>query len=850
MRIPATAMTRHLMWTRSGTIWATWRLQGMAKGFGNSEVNQLSQMVHRSLFQSIIGEYLLLGLTADLDPDVIVNQMLEGVDLTKQPGWAEEALLTADRLAERPLGKREFWLSVPLKAGNWKNQARSVGRSFESSGRELFALPLRPPSASEIRSALQQAGKIEEALPASLEPHRATVAEQVWIATHMQTRGLGIDNAAPLPSSESVGGVAQRYKLGVGRHTSPAAFPEPVLDEGGQTDAGTKLARLNPIARRFLKVQNLREETTSYQVMLALAGSPKGGWDSRLDWLGRLDELGVAADWAFRITTVKARDAKSRNSRTEANLTDQMDQQEGTAAITGGGGELDELAQTLQDYHHALGASDKEVEVQASMIVAIGADAPEEARDRAAFVVKDFRALDFTFDIPLGAQEALWWAMHPGVPSDRTVREFAEITTGADFATLLPLTSSDLGDDKGILFAENITSGTARPVMLDLWGQVTGDVSASIGIFGEPGGGKSVAIKDILGAVHDRGGRIVAIDRTQSREYGVFAKSLDPAHTAIADLTEPVWSLDPLRVFGARIGAGVMLTLCSALLGVKARSPEGIMLAEMLDPAAAVAADLTSAGKVLQRLRENGKTDDTAKTIAGLMGLYSRTEYGTVLFDPGLPPLDLNSRGIVFLTHGVALPDEQEVSNPNLFDELGPDKLFGRAMYALLVRITREICFTRPDELTVAAFDEIAHITASPQGAAELTTFLRDGRKHGAPAILGGHDARDAGDEITRGLIKNRLLMRQTDEDLAMANLEWFHKGFGSDPELVRAVTQELSPLGPDNRVPADRRGEGLMRDARGRMGKIRKTVSLRPARREATLTTPGTAQTVKELVS
>lgn len=847
MRIPATAMTGHLMWTRPGTLWATWRLQGLPKGFGNSEVNQLSRIAHRALFQSVLGEYLLLGITADLDPEVVVNAMLADVDIAEHPGWAEEALLTLDSLSERPLGKREFWISVPLRAGSWKNTALTGLRQLESSARELLSLPLRPPSKEEIRAAMLAAARIEEALPAAFEPTRATVAEQVWLAVHAQNRGLGLDPAAPIADGAQVGGSAYQRTMSSG-FTSPAVFPEPLLDEGGQTDLEGKLSRLNPLTRRYLKVVDVRQETTSYQVMLALAGSPKGGWESSLDWVGRLDEIGIPADWAFRVTAAPARDAQHRNRRSEANLTDQMDQQEGTAAITGSGGELDEVARTLFDFHQALTSSDKEVEVQLALIIAIGAPTADEARDRAAYLVKDFRTMDFTLDVPLGSQEQLWWAMQPGVPSSRPVREFTELTTGAMAATLTPLSSSELGDPQGIYFADNITSGTARPVMLDLWGQVTGDVSGSIGIAGEPGGGKTVAIKDTLGAVHDRGGRFVAIDRTQAREYGTFAESLDPEHTTIADLTEPQYSLDPLRVFGPKIGASQMLTLCSALLGVPARSPEGIMLAELLDADAATAIGLRNAGALLERLRELSAEDAAAKNLAGLMGLYSRTEYGKVLFDASLPALDLNSRGIVFLTHGVALPDRDEIDNPSLFAEMGVEKLFGRAMYALLTRIAREICFGRRHELTVFAADEVAHITASPQGAAELTTFLRDGRKHGAPVILASQDARDFGDDITRGLIKNRILMRQTDTDLAIENLEWFHKGFGESPELVRLVTEQLSPLGVDNKVPLERRGEGIMRDARGRMGKIRKTVSLRPARRQATLSTPGQT-TSRELV-
>lgn len=850
MRIPATAMTGHLMWTRAGTIWATWRLQGLAKGFGLSEAHQWSRANHRALFQSIIGESLLLGLTADLDPVAIVNKMLDGVDVRDHPGWAEEALLTLDHLADRPLGKREFWLSVPLRTSSAKAALLNLARQGETSAREMLALPLRPPSRAEIHAAMQAAGKIEEALPTAFEPRRATVAEQVWIAVHSQTRGLGLDSAAPMPEDAALGGVAQRYSMrGDGKFSSPSVFPNPLLDESGQTDTNNKAARFDPISRRYLKVQDLREETVSYQVMMALAGTPKGGWETPgVDWIGRLDELGVDADWAFRIKTRRAADARQGNSRSEAQLTDQMDQQAGTAAITGSGGSLDEAAKTLDDYHKALGSSDKEVEVQSTLIIAVGGPTPEEARDKAQFVVKDFRGLNFTLDIPLGGQEALWWAMQPGVPTERVVREFTEITTGEFFSTLVPLTSSDLGDERGFLFAENITSGTARPVMVDFWGQITGDISGTLGVTGEQGAGKTVLIKDTLGIVHDRGARFVAIDRTQAREYGTFARSLDPEHTTICDLTEPAYSLDPLRVFGPFIGAGQMMTLCSALLGVPARSPGGVMLSRLLKPEYAEEHKLNSAGALLQHVEQLGKSDRAANELAGLMGLYSDTEYGAVLFNQELPPLDLRSRGIVFLTHGVALPEKEETENAELFKEMPLDKLFGRAMYALLTRIARDICFTNRHELTLFAADEVSHITASPQGLQELSRFYRDGRKHGAPALVASQDARDLGDEINRGLIKNRVVMRQTDDDLAIANLEWFHKGLGADPDMVDLVTTDLSPLGQDNKVPANRRGEGLMRDARGRMGKIRKTISLRPERRAATLSTPGAPQEMESV--
>ena len=145
--------------------------------------------------------------------------------------------------------------------------------------------------------------------------------------------------------------------------------------------------------------------------------------------------------------------------------------------------------------------------------------------------------------------------------------------------------------------------------------------------------------------------------------------------------------------------------------------------------------------------------------------------------------------------------------------------------------------------LALAIFDEAHLITVSRDGEAELQTFFRDGRKHGAAAGVGSHDPADFGDDVTRGLIKTRFVMRQTDEKLARRAIEWL--GLPVTNETVREVTQNLSPMGADRQVAAGRRGEGLMRDIRGRYGKFRKTLPARPDRRQAVMSTPSvTAET------
>lgn len=91
MRIPTTAMADHLMWTRSGITWATWRLKPLSGGFGTHQMKTMTKLHHQALFQELRGEALLLGLCADLDPVTIVERMLEGVKIGEDTkDWVDE----------------------------------------------------------------------------------------------------------------------------------------------------------------------------------------------------------------------------------------------------------------------------------------------------------------------------------------------------------------------------------------------------------------------------------------------------------------------------------------------------------------------------------------------------------------------------------------------------------------------------------------------------------------------------------------------------------------------------------------------------------------------------------------
>lgn len=845
MRIPIASMTKNLQWTRGGTVWATWRLSGLPYAYGTPEMKFQAHMLHQALFQGIRGEALLMGLCASEDPVNVAERMLAGIPIEQTPEWAEEVTLTLDQLEELPIGTRAYWLSVPIPARNFRQRAQSIVRAADTELRDVLGMRRELPGASEVEAAMAAAEAIEQNIPAAFQPTRASAAELVWIALHNQQRGLGADLSVPEPQPRP----ANRRSTDPDNlvHYLPSEFPEPILDEGAVSDISDDsrvmrrvLKRLNPMSRRYLKVQSTQSEDPSYQVLQALSGTPKGGWVfPGVEWISRVEAFDFQVDWAVRLQVSAAKDVHRRNSRAEANLHDQVKQQSGSGnTITGGASGLDEVADSLAGLHESLNLSDKEVEVQATTVFAVGSPDPDLALAQARLIADDFKQADFLLDRPLGGQEHLWWAMQPGVATSPFVREYTQVTTGREFATAIPLVSTGIGDELGLPFADNISTARHTPVLLDLMGAILADSSSSMGIVAELGGGKSVALKSIAGATLDRLGRIFAIDRTPAQEYAVFARSLTPEGTVIVDLLNPEWSLDPLRVFGPEVGARIVQSLFATLLGVKPRDPLGVALSRLLSASSLQENSLWSLGRLREYVDSGRSQNEELDQLSGLIGLIAEKDFGAVLFDDSIPPLDLDARAVIALTHGLELPDQEEVLNKHLFDEMPLEKIFGRAMYALLTSLAREICFADSSELALFLVDECHHVTASPEGERSLQAFFRDGRKHGAAAIVASHDPYDFGDERTRGLIKLRVVMRQTDKVLAGRALTWL-ADVGEDAQMLDELMKNTSPTGTNGEVPPDRRGEAFFRDVRGRLAKVRVRLPARPHRRRAVLSTP-----------
>lgn len=838
MRAPNLTLAGNLRWTRSGTVWADWLLSPLAYGFRPDKDKDAVRTLHRSLFRSLPGELLLLGLCAGLDPAAVVERMVRGVDLHAHPDWAAECEATLDTLDAICPGQRVYWLSVPLGEVRGRDRLAEPARAAFSDLRDALGLPRAGVTDAQLHRRAAQARTIAEGIPAPFRPRPVTPAQMVWLHLHAQQRGLFVD--VDLPDTDTTGGSAgPTLAAELLTPRAGSVLGEAMLDEGGQSDLPPRsLKAANPLTRRYLKVSQpdrVDQFPASYQSMLVLSDVPSEGMQfPGSEFLGRIDESGIEVDWALRLLQRSSAAAQASNRRSLRSLNEQFSQRDGE--VSHGLATLDRAAAELADYAAVLEEDKHEVELQATTVFAVAGQDPDTATSQARALADFFAEAGYKLTQPLGYQEQLWWAMTPGAPAGKVIRDYAQITTSRALSAAVPLASTDLGDWKGSLLGLNVSTGRPGVVLHDPAGASAKDVSGSMGIAGELGSGKSLTLKKLAGDVVDTGGVIVVPDRTAMGEWAEWAASVTVS--TIVDVADPKVSLDPLRLFGAKVGARVAQSFLTPLLNIAPTSERGVLLAQVLDAAYLREHDLVGLGQLLAHL-EDGCTLPGAAELGRVMNVYARNDFGRVVFDSDLPPLQTGSaRAVIVRTHTLQLPSRDQLEHKHLFDQMSLEKTFGRAMYALIAALARRLCFANRHELGVFVVDEAHHITASPEGELEIVDFIRDGRKHAAAVFLGSHDPEaDFGSSTLRGLIPTRLVMRQRDVTLARRSLDWLGVD-ASDEALLKMLMEDTSPVGP-NGVDEARRGEGFLRDSSGNIGRVKVLAPALPARSAAARTSP-----------
>lgn len=814
-----------LMWTSTGEVWATWRLRALPRpvtAAGSATV----AASHAALFRALVGhEFLLQGLLTWTDPISIAERMLRGVELDQHGMWAQETDATIDQLADEPLGERIWFLHVRLV------ETRHRGATIAAAAlNELVAAaglsPLRPTDQA-ISSYLASAEALHKNLPDEFAARPATETEQLWLRRHQETR------AVPPPDPVHPGTHQDPPEL-VGR----AGLGAPLLDEGATTDLSrTEKGQLlrHLLHRSCLKVV-ADTGHTSYQAGLVLGAVPKQMTWPGTEFLGRIDDCGVPVDIAIRGVVRSRHTALRRNQRSIRQLTDQLDHVEGAELSKAGAMlRLQRASDVLSEYHADMEALDREVEVEPVIMVSATGTSAEQVVDLTQQLSNAPAFDEFTWARPIGAQAAIFWAMRPGAPMSAQLRDYRQLTRSGVFATSIPVTEHRLGREHGVPMAINTSSALRSVAWLDLVADAREQASPSLAVVGEQGSGKSMFQKRLCGAVVARGGRMIATDNSTEREWVRFAGSL-ACTVGVVDTADPQASLDPLRILPAGLAGPVVQSFLITLLNVQATDVHGQTIAKAVTPGYLDQHGIGSLGELHRHLASPQCELKGAEEIASRMSVFSDPDMGgdlaKALFDESLPPLDMDAQVVIVATSNVELPTAEELSSAHRFAQLGVAKIFGRALYALVARLAKEICFADRSQPTIFDVDEGHHMTSSPEAVQVVKDFVRFGRRQLAAFVLGTHDPDgDITDETVRGLINHRVVLRLTKPELAKAGARFLGIDPEESPDEFEEFTRQILGL----REP----GTGLYRDRYGRVGAVQLLAPATSGVRAAAETTP-----------
>lgn len=842
-RQPITWVNGNIFVNRKGIPYGIWKLSGLSYGMSPFARKKNVQAIHRDLFQSLTGEYKILGLTSATSSAEIVGKMLEGVENPSEH-LLNEVRLLQNELEEMPPGARSFFLIAPLTSKNPKEYLKRMFYASDIETRESFGLPLVSPTAKEFDEWSIRAQTVQNRIPTVFKPRPVGLAALHWISIKLATRGSSWIETPYFEVPKETGWM--RAKGLIEPMTDPMAKSD--IDDDNELKNIWKISK-----RRYLKVapQN-GDYAPSYQSFTAIAAPPQAGYQfPGSEFINIACELPNEIDYCLLVKSVPAEKAIAQNRKAERGLTDQYKQRaSNSGTITGGSNaEINRSADALREYQEKLKADEREVEIQATSIFSASGSTPDEALDQIRSLEAMYKSSEWILDSAAVEQKDFFWDFYPGSTPSPTASQYTQLTVGDNFAMGVPLCEDSLGMNKGFRIATHITTGRFQPVFIDLAALAESDFSGSFAVIGELGSGKSVAMKTIASNMVDRGAQLIAVDHSDNQEWVALAKDLTNAN--VIDFAESKVSVDPFKVFAHRPQQIRLLamTFLTTLLNLEITKAEGRILSKAFKAFEKGEVEMESMHDLhtyllSDKIEENDVV--VAREIAETMEIFADEGFGSAFFNPDLPAADLSYDATVFATHGMSLPTKEELVNELAMKNLSLAKRVGRATYAYLAALARIVGYEDDSRDVLFLVDEAYHMTSSPEGHKEILTGVKTGRKHKFHVGIGTHSADEIGDQNLRSLITLRFVFRTRDANLAKTNLAWLDENYAT-AEYIETVTTDLAPLDEEtDSVPMERRGECFMRDHRGKVGRARIEIPRDPDRRKTVLTSPPRRRSVE----
>jgi len=810
---PARAIVGNLVWSTDGGVWAVWE----ASPFPHAHMATADKLaVHgriRGLLLGLPPDSMLLSVSELIDPMDVVDRMVDGVPVDRNPAWGVVCEATADWLDQVPLHNRRYYVAAALPSIRraWQDLLRDAVSDVTSA----FGIDPAPISPEELDLRQRQAHELEVRLGQHVRLARVTAGEICWLYARALRREADepcYDELWEPPAARE-----DDRPRGV-----LAQLTDAVVKEGGDAEDEDR-----PRHRRYVKVET--GVGVSYQTVLAMADMPHyfhfpGGGG---EWLFHADRVGFPVDWCVRIRSVRNLDAQARVRRKHRDLIGQVDEYDGD--LSGAPPALAEAIDAMETQRAQLGSNPAEPELQITVLFSVAAASLVELEHRAAALQARFEPQEYGLARPTGGQAALLRTMLPGTAASHVCRDYTQFLLTSDLAAGSPFCGPDVGDPTGLLLGVSLDGGNNSPVLFDPAFGPKANASPSLAAVGRLGSGKSFFLKRLCWDTIARGGQVVTIDRTPAGEYARFAESL-PGRTQIVRLEAGAdIHLDPMRSFSGDERTTVTLGFLSLLAGSSAHSDEGAALAEAVD--AMVAQPDACLADVVDQLERMGastaKPDPAARSLARRLAHYRRSATGQLAFGKGRP-MTLDADFIVFWAPNLALADRETLSSDAGMRMMLPEQVLGQALLYLVAAVGRRVVFSDPRRFAAALYDEAWALLASPHGQKLLIEGVRDGRKHNGAIWLASQHPNDFAIAELEDLLGSRFVFRQARQAIPTAL-----RFLGTPDSADAAATLEG---GLDT-------GTCLYRDVRDRVGLIQVLPPALAEVEEAMNTSPSSAR-------
>lgn len=829
MKPPAAAILGQLVWSRSGRVWAVWRVRETPYRWLTTRRKLAEHGRIRTLLASLPAESMALSVAARIDPQEVADAMIDGVDLARHPGWVDSAEATLERLEATEMFRRRSYLCVQLPTKQTSSRLHGLWRSASASVLTGWGLSPPPIPVREVDAARRQAEDLHAELSTlPLEP--VTAGELRWLYARAVRRGLPDE---PFLSTWDEPRISETRSS----VSSPSLAPllDGLYQEGGSPDDQHR-----PRHRRYLRIES--DEGVSYQTFAAVADAPQqfafpGGLS---EWLHVADQLPFPVDWACRIRAVPNSTATRAATRQQRELVGQVPEYDAEAA--GPPPSLASAIDAVDDERASLAANPSDPELQVSMVFGVWAPSLAELEQRARTLQRVYHGAEYHLPRPTGGQLPLFEALLPGAATPQPCEDYRQYMLPRDLAAGMPFAGAAVGDTTGMLLGASRDAGSARPVLLDPAAGPRHDRDGSIAAFGALGSGKSYLAKRMAATVVLRGGKMVLIDRTQAGEYVRFAAAMSEAgvRTQVVTVSDQGGLLlDPLQVFAPETARQVALGYLGMVCGLDPTGLETAALDKAVENVVRQARSAPGSGAgphqggrlrdVLAELDRLAASEETQYRHAADLALRLRTisnnRFGAPAWGDGAS-IDTTADCTVIHLPNLAVPRREVLLSEHLSRRLLPEQVCSLGLLYLVAALARGITFNEQGRFAALCLDEAWALTFTLPGQQLLDEVLRDGRKHNAAGWIFSQNPDDLPAEL-RNLISVRFIFGLYG-DAAATGLDWL--GVDRSQENVDLLESWAGSQAADQGARRQPRAgaataaappECLMRDAAGRVGCI-----------------------------